>query len=92
MRKIGGVLIDPDFAPRANADSKPIFFKKSMEGARPGECFQRSDVSATGSPNEGPGNGLPPVICKFIGQDRNEKIARRHGRMAGPLRAGQCWA
>ncbi|MFO1349853.1 MAG: acyl-CoA dehydrogenase family protein [Gammaproteobacteria bacterium] len=33
MRKIWGVMLDPDFDPRALADSKAIKFKKSMEGA-----------------------------------------------------------
>jgi alkylation response protein AidB-like acyl-CoA dehydrogenase len=33
MRKIWGVMMDPDFDPRAFADSRPITFKKSMEGA-----------------------------------------------------------
>jgi alkylation response protein AidB-like acyl-CoA dehydrogenase len=33
MRKIWGVMLDPAFDPRAFADSKPIEFKKSMEGA-----------------------------------------------------------
>jgi hypothetical protein len=33
MRKIWGVLMDPDFDPRAIADTKPIVFKKSMAGA-----------------------------------------------------------
>jgi alkylation response protein AidB-like acyl-CoA dehydrogenase len=33
MRKIWGVMMDPDFDPRAFADSSPIVFKKSMEGA-----------------------------------------------------------
>ncbi len=33
MRKIWGVMMDPDFDPRAFADSRPIAFKKSMEGA-----------------------------------------------------------
>jgi nitroalkane oxidase len=32
MRKIWGVMLDPDFDPRAIADSAPIKFKKSMEG------------------------------------------------------------
>jgi alkylation response protein AidB-like acyl-CoA dehydrogenase len=32
MRKIWGVMLDPDFDPRAIADSKPMPFKKSMEG------------------------------------------------------------
>jgi nitroalkane oxidase len=32
VRKIWGVMQDPDFDPRAIADSKPIEFKKSMEG------------------------------------------------------------
>ena len=31
-RKIWGVLADPDFNPRAFADSDPIEFKKTMEG------------------------------------------------------------
>lgn len=33
MRKLWGVMLDPDFAPRAIADSAPIRFCKSMEGA-----------------------------------------------------------
>jgi len=33
MRKIWGVMKDPTFDPRAFADSRPIAFKKSMEGA-----------------------------------------------------------
>jgi len=32
MRKIWGVMADPDFDPRSFMDSKPIEFKKSMEG------------------------------------------------------------
>jgi alkylation response protein AidB-like acyl-CoA dehydrogenase len=32
MRKIWGVMLDADFDPRAIADSRPITFKKSMEG------------------------------------------------------------
>jgi hypothetical protein len=32
MRKIWGVMLDPEFDPRAIADSRPIEFKKSMEG------------------------------------------------------------
>ena len=32
MRKIWGVMLDEDFDPRAIADSRPIEFKKSMEG------------------------------------------------------------
>jgi hypothetical protein len=32
MRKIWGVMLDPDFDPRAIADTKPMKFKKSMEG------------------------------------------------------------
>jgi alkylation response protein AidB-like acyl-CoA dehydrogenase len=32
MRKIWGVMLDDDFDPRAIADSRPIPFKKSMEG------------------------------------------------------------
>ena len=32
MRKIWGVMADPDYDPRAIADSRPIEFKKSMEG------------------------------------------------------------
>jgi alkylation response protein AidB-like acyl-CoA dehydrogenase len=33
MRKIWGVMLDPEFDPRAISDSRPINFKKSMEGA-----------------------------------------------------------
>jgi alkylation response protein AidB-like acyl-CoA dehydrogenase len=33
MRKIWGVMLDPEFDPRALAASRPIRFKKSMEGA-----------------------------------------------------------
>jgi hypothetical protein len=33
MRKIRGVMMDPDFDPRVFADSNPVSFKKSMEGA-----------------------------------------------------------
>ena len=33
MRKIWGVMMDEDFDPRAIMDSRPITFKKSMEGA-----------------------------------------------------------
>jgi nitroalkane oxidase len=33
MRKIWGVMLDDDFDPRAIMDSRPIKFKKSMEGA-----------------------------------------------------------
>ena len=32
MRKIWGVMLDPEFDPRAIADTRPIRFKKSMEG------------------------------------------------------------
>ena len=32
MRKIWGVMLDPEFDPRAIADSRPMKFKKSMEG------------------------------------------------------------
>ena len=32
MRKIWGVMLDPEFDPRAIAESKPMAFKKSMEG------------------------------------------------------------
>ena len=32
MRKIWGVMLDKDFDPRAIADSRPIRFRKSMEG------------------------------------------------------------
>jgi alkylation response protein AidB-like acyl-CoA dehydrogenase len=32
MRKIWGVMLDPEFDPRAIADTKPMAFKKSMEG------------------------------------------------------------
>jgi hypothetical protein len=32
MRKIWGVMLDPDFDPRAITDTRPIKFKKSMEG------------------------------------------------------------
>ena len=32
MRKIWGVMADPDYDPRAIADSQAIEFKKSMEG------------------------------------------------------------
>lgn len=33
MRKIWGVMLDPDFDPRAISDSRRMTFKKSMEGA-----------------------------------------------------------
>ncbi len=33
MRKIWGVMLDSDFDPRAIADTRPMPFKKSMEGA-----------------------------------------------------------
>lgn len=33
MRKLWGVMLDPEFDPRAIADSRQIKFKKSMEGA-----------------------------------------------------------
>lgn len=33
MRKIWGVMLDPDFDPRAILESRPIQFKKSMEAA-----------------------------------------------------------
>jgi nitroalkane oxidase len=32
MRKIWGVMLDPDFDPRAITESRAIPFKKSMEG------------------------------------------------------------
>ena len=31
-RKVWGVMLDPEFDPRAIADTRPIKFKKSMEG------------------------------------------------------------
>jgi nitroalkane oxidase len=33
MRKIWGVMLHPEFDPRAIADTRPIKFRKSMEGA-----------------------------------------------------------
>jgi len=33
MRKIWGVMLDPEFDPRAISDCRAIEFKKSMEGA-----------------------------------------------------------
>jgi hypothetical protein len=33
MRKIWGVMLDPDFDPRAISESRPMKFKKSMEAA-----------------------------------------------------------
>lgn len=32
MRKIWGMMLDPEFDPRAIADTRPIKLKKSMEG------------------------------------------------------------
>lgn len=48
MRKIWGVMLDEDFDPRAIADSKPIRFKKSMEGV--GTLVSREEPASTAPP------------------------------------------
>jgi alkylation response protein AidB-like acyl-CoA dehydrogenase len=54
MRKIWGVMLDPDFDPRAIADSKPMAFKKSMEGV--GTLVTPEDPrTSTGSTPGAPG-------------------------------------
>jgi nitroalkane oxidase len=54
MRKIWGVMLDPDFDPRAIADSKPMAFKKSMEGV--GTLVMPEDPqTSTGSTPGAPG-------------------------------------
>ena len=54
MRKIWGVMLDPDFDPRAIADSKPMAFKKSMEGV--GTLVTPEDPrTSTGSTPAAPG-------------------------------------
>ena len=50
MRKIWGVMLDPEFDPRAIADSRPMKFNKSMEGV--GTLVSRGEsapVEATGT-------------------------------------------
>jgi hypothetical protein len=46
MRKIWGVMLDKDFDPRAIADSWPMPFKKSMEGAGTDTPAERLDAGA----------------------------------------------
>jgi nitroalkane oxidase len=54
MRKIWGVMLDPEFDPRAIADSKPMAFKKSMEGV--GTLVTAEDPrTSTGSTTGAPG-------------------------------------
>jgi nitroalkane oxidase len=54
MRKIWGVMLDPEFDPRAIADSKPMAFKKSMEGV--GTLVTAEDPrTSTGSTPGAPG-------------------------------------
>jgi alkylation response protein AidB-like acyl-CoA dehydrogenase len=53
MRKIWGVMLDPEFDPRAIAESKPMAFKKSMEGVGtliPAEDLRTSSGSTPGVP------------------------------------------
>jgi alkylation response protein AidB-like acyl-CoA dehydrogenase len=47
MRKIWGVMLDPDFDPRAIAESRAIPFKKSMEGV--GTLVTPQDPPAAGT-------------------------------------------
>lgn len=47
MRKMWGVMLDEDFDPRAVADSRPIRFKKSMEGV--GTLVPAEEVGVNGS-------------------------------------------
>jgi nitroalkane oxidase len=49
MRKIWGVMLDPAFDPRAIAESRPMPFHKSMEGA--GTSGPRGDTPAPGAAN-----------------------------------------
>ncbi len=55
MRKIWGVMLDDDFDPRAIADSRPMKFKKSMEGVctpvSPGESVTAASPHSKGSQN-----------------------------------------
>jgi alkylation response protein AidB-like acyl-CoA dehydrogenase len=47
MRKIWGVMLDADFDPRAIADSRPIEFKKSMEGVGTLQSVEGAAEAAT---------------------------------------------
>ncbi len=57
MRKIWGVMLDPGFDPRAIADSKPIEFKKSMEGV--GTLVSEDGITPLTAPAE-PGRRSAP--------------------------------
>ena len=50
MRKIWGVMLDPEFDPRAIAESKPMAFKKSMEGVGTLIAAEDSRASSGSSP------------------------------------------
>jgi alkylation response protein AidB-like acyl-CoA dehydrogenase len=53
MRKIWGVMLDEEFDPRAIADSRPIKFKKSMEGVGTlVSADQSAPSAAAGAPPE----------------------------------------
>jgi hypothetical protein len=52
MRKIWGVMLDEDFDPRAIADTKPMRFKKSMEGV--GTLVSREEPASTAAPGKPP--------------------------------------
>ena len=52
MRKIWGVMLDPDFDPRAISDSRQMKFKRSMEGA--GLPMPLPDAGCTGSAKAAP--------------------------------------
>jgi nitroalkane oxidase len=52
MRKIWGVMLDEDFDPRAIADSRPMKFKKSMEGV--GSLGTLAEPTPTGAIGEAP--------------------------------------
>jgi nitroalkane oxidase len=49
MRKIWGVMLDPDFDPRAITETRPIGFKKSMEGVGTLGATENSTSAATPS-------------------------------------------
>ncbi len=51
MRKIWGVMLDEDFDPRAIADSRPIEFKKSMEGV--GTLVSTDEPASVGAKTAG---------------------------------------
>jgi alkylation response protein AidB-like acyl-CoA dehydrogenase len=54
MRKIWGVMLDPQFDPRAIADSRPIEFRKSMEGVGTAGATQNSPPAATADAQPSP--------------------------------------